>query len=252
MVSSSNKGFTLVELSIVLVIISLIVSGVLVGRDLIEGARLRATVQQIGDFNTAVNTFELRYNALPGDANGARFGLTGTGNGDGTIVDDTTNNASGEPTIFWQHLSEEGLISGNFTEAATSVAIDDNFPATELNVNGFAVYGLNGVNFYHIGQTNNTTGVGANFDDATLTPIQAYNIDEKLDNEQPHTGTIRSAGGDGAADTARITAWTALGSSILGATQATNATNGCVNAAGDDWDFPAQDQRMCQLRIQMR
>ena len=44
---TKKQGFTLIELSIVLVIIGLIVGGVLVGQDLIKGAEIRATVAQI-------------------------------------------------------------------------------------------------------------------------------------------------------------------------------------------------------------
>lgn len=43
----NQSGFTLIELSIVLVIIGLIVGGVLVGRDLIKAAEVRAQVSQI-------------------------------------------------------------------------------------------------------------------------------------------------------------------------------------------------------------
>ena len=42
-----ERGFTLIELSIVLVIIGLIVGGVLVGQDLIRAAQVRATISQI-------------------------------------------------------------------------------------------------------------------------------------------------------------------------------------------------------------
>jgi hypothetical protein len=51
----------------VLVIIGLIVGGVLVGRDLIQAAAVRATITQIEKFNTATNTFYTKYNGLPGD-----------------------------------------------------------------------------------------------------------------------------------------------------------------------------------------
>lgn len=50
-------GFTLIELSIVLVVSGLIVGGVLVGQDLIRAAGVRATITQIEKFNQAAHTF---------------------------------------------------------------------------------------------------------------------------------------------------------------------------------------------------
>jgi len=90
-------GFTLIELSIVLVIIGLLVSGVLVGRDLIAAAELRSQISQIEGYNTAVRTFQLKYGGLPGDLSADKvdaFGFTATpyrngtkgeGDGDGII-----------------------------------------------------------------------------------------------------------------------------------------------------------------------
>ena len=57
----SSSDFTLIEMSIVLVIIGLIVGGVLVGQDLIRAAYVRAQVSQIEKFNTALNTFYGKY-----------------------------------------------------------------------------------------------------------------------------------------------------------------------------------------------
>ncbi len=52
MKQNQQSGFTLIELSIVLVLIGLIVGGVLVGQDLIRAAKLRAQIGQIEKFNS--------------------------------------------------------------------------------------------------------------------------------------------------------------------------------------------------------
>ena len=81
-----NSAFTLLELSIVLVIIGLIVGGVMVGRDLIEASKIRAQVTQFSDIETQINTFNVKYNCLPGDCPNATD-LLGTG----TVTYDANN-----------------------------------------------------------------------------------------------------------------------------------------------------------------
>ena len=90
-----RRGFTLIELSIVLVIIGLIIGGVLVGKELIAASEIRAQISQFEKFQNATNAFKLKYGCLPGDcANASSFwdfssygGALGNGNGDGRITD---------------------------------------------------------------------------------------------------------------------------------------------------------------------
>lgn len=81
-----KHGFTLVELSIVLVIIGLIVGGVMVGQNLIETSKIRAQITQISDIETQINTFRLKYNCLPGDCSSATS-IFGTTFGSNTVRD---------------------------------------------------------------------------------------------------------------------------------------------------------------------
>jgi prepilin-type N-terminal cleavage/methylation domain-containing protein len=92
-----RDGFTLIELSIVLVIIGLIVGGILVGQSLINAAAVRAQVTQIEKYQTATATFREKYGYLPGDitpqavtqfgftANPTRLGIAGEGDGNGEL-----------------------------------------------------------------------------------------------------------------------------------------------------------------------
>ncbi len=132
-----QHAFTLVELSIVLVIIGLIVGGVLVGKDMIANAEMRAQIKQIDEINTAVLTFKSKYSCLPGDCKNATSFFTDTvqpgkvsnGNGDGRIRGydvDVPTLAHGYMQIIgtnaeWlmanDHLAAAGLISlGQFDE----------------------------------------------------------------------------------------------------------------------------------------
>ena len=108
---SHKAGFTLIELSIVLVVIGLIVGGILVGQDLIKAAEVRAQIGQINEYNTAVNTFRGKYGYLPGDIPdpyATQFGFQtrgaypGQGDGDGMIT--AYNGYSGPPYGFLTSL----------------------------------------------------------------------------------------------------------------------------------------------------
>jgi prepilin-type N-terminal cleavage/methylation domain-containing protein len=100
-----QKGFTLVELSVVIVIIGLIVAGVTAGQSLVELGRIRSAIGDIQKYKVAYNTFYLEYNSIPGDFNLAtRYwpGLTSNGNGNKTI---RCNDSNPEETGFvWQHM----------------------------------------------------------------------------------------------------------------------------------------------------
>lgn len=66
---NNNKAFSLIELSIVLIIIGLLVAGITGGKSLIENAKNRALINEIRDWKQAVNAFYLLKERLPGDLN---------------------------------------------------------------------------------------------------------------------------------------------------------------------------------------
>jgi len=127
------SGFTLIELSIVIVIIGLIVAGVVGGQTLVEQAKIRQVIGQMNKIKLAVNAYKLEYNSLPGDHNRAAdywgqaascyadtTGSTNTCNGDGSkkiayMHAPDTSNREYEPWHFWKHLENAGLIAGNFS-----------------------------------------------------------------------------------------------------------------------------------------
>jgi len=158
---SAEGGFTLIELSIVLVIIGLIVGGVLVGQDLIRAAEVRATITQIEKYNSAVNTFRGKFNATPGDMPASvrsQFGFTvvsgtqlGQGNGDGVLdgfnsgtggTPDTTAHAlaqgGGETGVFWVDLASS--TAGNLIDGGFSTAIETTGPAAAAAGTGILSY----------------------------------------------------------------------------------------------------------------
>jgi prepilin-type N-terminal cleavage/methylation domain-containing protein len=78
MKTTLNKGFTLIEMSIVMLILAFLSGGILIGREIIYSAEIRATIKQTDMFSLAYNTFRLKYNCIPGDCpNATDFGFTG-------------------------------------------------------------------------------------------------------------------------------------------------------------------------------
>jgi prepilin-type N-terminal cleavage/methylation domain-containing protein len=113
-----KNGFTLIELSIVLVIIGLVIGGVTVGQELIRSAELNSIITDVNRYTLAIKTFELKYDELPGDIDNAQSYWptcidngpnTCNGNSNGRVVEAFENNRS------WQHLSLSGIIAENYT-----------------------------------------------------------------------------------------------------------------------------------------
>ncbi len=213
--AKKKAGFTLVELSIVLVILGLLVGGVLAGQSLFASAEIHSQMGQFEKFSVGARAFAGKYGSLPGDVpSTAAAGLTsrtgGRSHGDkngvlsGCLNSTLSSSLGGENLLFWKDLSTQGLIENSFggpdcdpTNGDCTVAN----PSTVIPVakigsrNMITVYGdINGKNYYQIvGSVTsvNTIGslVGAN---AAVTPAQAYSIDTKMDDGAPLTGSVRA------------------------------------------------------------
>lgn len=211
-----NKGFTLVEISIVVVIIALIVSGFLIGKSLVRQAELRSVLIQSSELRTAINTFLLTYNALPGDfaeaydywgsdcATGASAEDYCNGNGDKKV---SLSGVADDNEVFraWQHMGLAGLVEGFFNGKGFgfgNTAISGvNIPATKVSYGGYCyMYGQLGSeperNMLLVGLQRST---GPN-NGAIFKPEEAFAVDDKIDDGLPESGAIVSIKGDNVAD----------------------------------------------------
>ncbi|WP_404382257.1 type II secretion system protein [Caenispirillum salinarum] len=106
----SQKGFTLIELSIVLVIIGLLIGGVIKGQDLIDSTKSTKLATEFDSYVSAFQSYRERFRAAPGDDNVDRFGTTETGNGNGVINGGWGGGAGTESRNSWTHLRAAGFI----------------------------------------------------------------------------------------------------------------------------------------------
>ncbi len=121
MLQVKQKGFTLVEIAIVLVIVGLLIGGVLKGQEMITNAKIKRIESDNAGIAAAMFSYQDRYLQLPGDDDSAtsRFDTyTGAdGDNDGLIEGDWNDAVLTEETIlFWRHLRVSGLVPGGEAE----------------------------------------------------------------------------------------------------------------------------------------
>ena len=213
--SLNKKAFSLVELSIVLIIIGLLVGGVASGSKLIKQSKLRAQVTQINDLVQAKNTFILTYDALPGDMDNAKDFFPSctdatsndcNGNGDKIVTNDSSSDPGGENVRFPEHLMHAGIIGGSYTgskatgnvyELGTSL-IPAKLSGGGLSYRSHSAYGGT-YNGFQLGLVNGVSMVLKSI----VSPQDAYNIDKKYDDGLANSGDIITQ--DGSGDTGCIT-----------------------------------------------
>lgn len=215
-----RQAFSLVELSIVLVILGLLTGGILTGQSLIRAAELRSVTTEFQKYQTAVNTFRDKYFYLPGDMPnatnfwGAAASCPGTnatpstdtktcnGNGNGLIS--PAPGYGNEYFRFWQHLANAGLIEGTYTGvqgpdiSSADAVIGSNVPASKLGNGGwFAANAMTAASHAHLFDGTYTTRLifGAKVPNTTtsgpiMTADEQWNIDKKIDDEIPGSGRI--------------------------------------------------------------
>ena len=177
----NNKGFSLIELSIVLIIMGLLIAGVTGGASLIKSAKLRSVVTEFTNYRTAFNTYYAQFGKVPGAG------------ADSNIIDTTTGGLSA--------LFDEGIIDKEPTGDKAVVSKFGNGAKWYLT-NAVATEEAN----YIVADFNNLNVLilsGAeDFTTQVLTNAEAQSVDEKVDDGKSGTGLVRGVQKTGEGDAA--------------------------------------------------
>lgn len=223
-----KQGFSLVELSVVLVIVALMAGGIMAGKSLLRASELRAVITEYQRFENATALFHDKYMGMPGDLyNATEYwgaatcpGTAGTGtqtcNGDGDGWMDNGASASqyNETFTFWQHLANADMIDAEYTGMAGSSSSLHAVPGTNVPKSAFPDAGWS---MRYVGPGGNATIYEMDYGFATLvfglpsttetkkaalTPEEAWNVDRKVDDGLPAKGFVIARYWDDACSTA--------------------------------------------------
>lgn len=254
------QGFTLVELSIVIVIIGFLVAGIAAGANMVKQAEIRSVISDLQSYQTAYNNFISKYNKAPGDMDTASSFWTGTtcvtttaadcnGNGNGKI--ETANAIPGdEVRIGLKHLALANMISAGIPAVSTVTGLVAGTNAPTSKISGAGYYLVSGTldtggaltspygastNIIVLGKA--TATANENLINGALKPEDAFSIDQKLDDaivttslDSPFSAFISSA------NAAYTSAATTFSGAATGNIRALNASdsgaNDCVDTTG--------------------
>jgi prepilin-type N-terminal cleavage/methylation domain-containing protein len=270
--STRAAGFTLVEISIVLVIIGLLVGAIVVGHEMLLSARIRQQIKQVETFDTSVNAFKMKYNCLPGDCNKAsQLGLgcigpgcgwplssSPNGDGDGEVCTGGNTGAcipafgafqvNGENINFWYQLYQAGYIppaecvSNSGAAECSGSPIGVYTPRAKLDYSSGGSYG--GIGIYNLVYANQQAGTinvlwdnayyfGSGFSDASNPILRA-----------PDVMTIDQKIDDGFPGSGKVQS-----RKIHNAQNMDYTGDGCVNTAGTTPIYATSNSFNCNMMV---
>ncbi len=232
---SHQRGFTLIEIAIVLVIIGLLLGGVLKGQELITSARVRNLIAQQDGIKAAFFGFQDRFRSMPGDYASASTTLkcpSGTtclnGNGNGIIESAAagTGVEAHEEILVWMHMSSAGFLNGSYQMTAGEAT------PTEINSprNPYNIY----LRFMHDSDYYDTASppiVKLNLKTGSQIPVEIIaEVDRKIDDGHAQRGSFR------------FSTYNGTGAALPG--PGGTGTGACVNTTNTTW-FISEGQANC-------
>ena len=225
--SSKKSAFSLIELSIVLIIIGLLIAGITGGASLIKSSELRSIMGEARGYAVAVNSFFTQYDQYPGDAstNVGQSSITAAlGDRDNKIefVNDNPTAASvvAEGVDAWFDLKDIGAIdlaltpltspTGTLLSPGILVPVTD-IPGSKIKGAGWAfdynsstlqnvvvltgtTVAYNATNFPTLINGENLSGgsVAKNASTEIISAPDSLSIDSKIDDGKPASGNVQA------------------------------------------------------------
>lgn len=210
--SSKKSAFSLIELSIVLIIIGLLIAGITGGASLIKSSELRSIMGEARGFAVSVNSFFTQYDQYPGDAStnvGSSSNSLGDRDNKIEFVNDATTKVA-EGIDAWYDLKDIGAIDLALTLSGSMNAPGALVPVT--NIPGSKIKGAGWVFDYNTAQLQNVvvltgttdtwtspkdlinnsspTGTADNLSSGIISAPDALSIDSKIDDGKANSGNV--------------------------------------------------------------
>jgi prepilin-type N-terminal cleavage/methylation domain-containing protein len=189
-----EKWFTLVELSIVLVIIGLLIGGIISAQSMIQTARVDRYISNLQQYQAITSNFFTNYKQVPGDSN--LFIPAGNNN---RRIDWSAcaGTYAGETNQFWTHLSLAGMTKDTYVAHQPDNCggtHEDSMSAPEnigLILPVFSKDPLDGIIVRYV-------NTGFSFESLNgIYSTESISLDAKLDNGDPSNGNFLSYNDDG-------------------------------------------------------
>jgi prepilin-type N-terminal cleavage/methylation domain-containing protein len=204
-----KSAFSLIELSVVLMLIGLLIAGVVTGGKLLHNAKIVRQISFLQDFKSEINTFRDTYNQLPGDMDYADtiWGTyhssslpNGTGNGDGDGKLEYANSVK-ESFLLWDHLQLADMQIYNYHASGLSLSSNcaycpglpkSVFPEYSLLIAdyGNAAAAIAGVTENILTSVITSDTSLFNTSSGSYAVLDAYKIDQKMDDGVANTGEL--------------------------------------------------------------
>ena len=219
--SSKKSAFSLIELSIVLIIIGLLIAGITGGASLIKSSELRSIMGEARGYAVSVNSFFTQYDQYPGDAStnvGSSSLYLGDRDSKIEFVNDHPTAASvvAEGIDAWYDLKDIGAIDLSFTALTAAQYLSPISLVPVTHIPGSKIKGAGWVFDYNTSTLQNVVvltgttkpyaaaaeksmvnygGTAANILNNASTEIisapDGLSIDSKIDDGKANTGNVQ-------------------------------------------------------------